>query len=70
MQGIAYLGNRRTEKSEWTVRSPQISNIRNDESPRLEDKGKRQVYQSPGDEVTSLKLELQGGLKPQRRDKC
>lgn len=57
MQGIAYMGNERTEKSERTVRSLKISNIRNDDSLRLEDKGKRQGYQTPGEEVTSLKLE-------------
>lgn len=57
MQRIADVGNGRTEKSEWMVRPLQISNIRNDDSPKLEDKGKRQAYQSPKDEVTSLRLE-------------
>lgn len=41
MQGIAYMGNGKTQKSEWTVRLPKISNARNDDSRRLEDKGKR-----------------------------
>ena len=35
------MGNGRTQKSEWTVRLPKISNARNDGSHRLEDKGNR-----------------------------
>ena len=35
------MGNGRTQKSEWTVRLLKISNVRNDDSHRLEDKGKR-----------------------------
>ena len=52
MRGITYMGNGRTQKSEWTVRLPKISNARNEDRHSLEDKGERQDYQRPGDEVT------------------
>lgn len=70
MQGIVYTGNRRTEKSEWTVRSPKTTNVRNHEKEPLEDKGNRKGYQSTGDEVTWLKLALQRELKPQKKGNC
>lgn len=70
MQGIVYTGNGRTEKSEWTVRSPKTSNGRNHESPPLEDKANRKGYQNTGDEVTWLKLALQGELKLHKKGNC
>ena len=62
MQETVSMGDRRNEKSKRTVRSPKISSIRNHNSPKLEDKGKRQGSQSPGDEVTWLTLQLEGEL--------
>lgn len=59
------MGHRRNEKSKGTVRAPKVNNIRNLNSPQPENKRKRQGPQSPGDEVTWLKGELQRALKPQ-----
>ena len=59
------MGHRRNEKSKGTVRAPKVNNIRNLNSPQPENKRKRQGPQSPGDEVTWLKGELQRAPKPQ-----